>query len=208
MNSIASLSKKLAVIMGITSLATLTSFTHAPKAMSDGIHVDRPFEWTVQIDTKQLKNQFQYNSSELKELVKAKMTYYKMTDEDNKTDYEDLWYAKAKTLGMERHHKLEITQGDAICIKVKHIGEYTSYDEQRASGKAVMKVVLDAAVNKNMIATIKVPMTSFHTIAQEIENYHFSPAPSGSPESPVDSDLNLFLESEPAGLSQSFAHMH
>lgn len=208
MNSIANWSKKLSILIGITSVSAAVATLFAITPANSTEHVDRPFEWTVQIDTKQLKNQFQYNSSELKELVKAKMTFYKMTDEDNKTDYEDLWYAKAKTLGMERHHKLDITQGDAICIKVKHIGDYTSYDEQRASGKAVMKVVLDAAVNKNMVATIKVPMTSFHTIAQEIENYHFSAAPGGSPETPVDADLTLFLESEPVGLTQSFVHMH
>lgn len=208
MNRIVAMSKKLTILLGITSIAGAATLAFAPIAECSGDHVDRPFEWTVEIDTKQLKNQFQYNSSELKELVKAKMSYYKMTDEDNKTEYEDLWYAKAKTLGMERHHKLDITQGDAICIKVKHIGEYTSYDEQRASGKAVMKAVLDAAVNKNMVATIKVPMTSFHTIAAEIENYHFAPAPASTPDNPVDSDMNLFLESEPAGLTQSFAHMH
>lgn len=171
-------------------------------------HVERPYEWTIEIDTQQLKQQFQYNSSELKELVKAKLFYYKVANEEEKTDYQDLWYAKAKSLGMERHHKLEIDQGDAIAIKVKHLGEYTSYDEQRAAGKAVVKTILDANLNKNMVATIKVPLTSFTTIASELQNYQFSPAPGGGADMPIDSDINLFMESEPVGLTQAFCHYH
>lgn len=206
MNSLAKLSKHFSLLLGLASIAGAT-FLFQPTANS-AENLDRPFDWTVEIDTKPMKNQFQYTGSELKELIKAKVSFYKMSDEDNKTDYEDLWYAKSKTLGMERHHKLDITQGDAVCIKVKHLGDSTSYDEQRSAAKAVMKMVLDTTINKNMVATIKVPASSFSTISAEIQNYNFVPAGPSSPDNPVDSDLNLFLESEPSGQTQSFNHLH
>lgn len=199
------MNKSTVALLSALAIVGSTSFFKPAVATEK---VERPFEWTIQIDTSQLKNQFQYNSSELKETIKAKLSFYKISSESEKTPYEDIWYAKAKTLGMERHNKLETTPGDAIAIKVVHSGEYPSYDEQRAAGKAVMKAVLDASLHKNMIATIKVPMTSFHTIVAEIQNYHFYPTSSESADNPIDSDLNLFVESEPAGMTQSLMHLN
>lgn len=178
------------------------------KAGASGQQVQRPYEWTIQINTQQLDRQFQYNTSDIKDVVKASVQYYPMNDQDSKVDYEDLWYSKARSLGLERHHKLEIKQGDAVAIRVQHKTNSAPLDEQRAAGKAIMKAIVDANRNKNMVATIKVPLASFHNISSEIQNYHFSPVSDSGGEEPINSDMNLFLESEPAGLTQSFAHFH
>lgn len=192
----------LATACGIIGTSISMSVLAAPQ-------ISKPFEWTIEIKTQELPGQFQYNTSSIKDVVKAQMQYFSKDHEDVKTLYEDLWYARTKSLGMERHHKLEIKQGDAVAIRVLHKEDSPSQDERRAAGKAVMKAVLDANLNKNMVATIKVPTNSFYTISSEIQNYHFSPAPSGGGgETPIDSDMNLFLESEPAGLSQEFVHYH
>ncbi len=168
--------------------------------------ISKPFEWTIEIKTESVPRQFQYNTSGIKDVVKAKMQYYSMDHVDDKTDYESLWYSHSKALGMERHHKMEIKQGDAVAIRVLHKDASTNNDERRAAGKAVVKAVLDANLNKNMVATIKVPSSSFYEISSELQNYHFSPSPDSGDETPINSDMNLFLESEPSGMTQSFVH--
>lgn len=201
------MNKTVLSLLAAISLSAVMNLSPSADA-APAIHVARPYEWTVQIQTEKLPRQFQYNSSMIKEVVKARMHYYSMDDQDHKTLYEDLWYASAKTLGLERHHKLEVKQGDALAIRVLHKNPAAPEDEQRAAGKAVMKAVLDANINRNMVATIKVPMASFNVIASEIQNYDFAVAPEGMGETPIASDMNLFLESEPAGLTRSFVHYH
>ncbi len=199
-----------ATLAFITTLGIMSSGAMALKAVAaPGLGISKPYEWTIEIKTKPVERQFQYTGSSIKDVVKAELSYYSMDDQDHKTAYEDLWYASSKTLGLERHHKLELKQGDAVAISVKHEKPSPSTDEKRAAGKAVMKAVLDANINKNMVATIKVPYDSFSTISNEILEYHFSPAPSGGGvETEIDSDMNLFIESVPAGLHKSFVHYH
>lgn len=192
--------------IAIATAIGITSSIMAIKATAAGPVLSHPYEWTVQINTQELQHQFQYNTSSISQVVKASLEYYEMDDQDHKTKYEDLWYSNAKALGMERHHKLELKQGDWVAIKVKHKNGYAPLDEQRAAGKAVMKAVLEIVRNKNMVATIKVPASSFHTISSEIQNYHFSPVSESGSETPIESDMNLFLESEPEGSRQAFVH--
>lgn len=199
------MNRKLISLIACSSIA-LSAAASLNANAAPAVHVARPFEWTIEISTQKLPHQFQYTGSALKEVVKASLNYYSMEDQAHKTPYEDLWYAGMKTLGLERHHKLEITQGDAIAIRVVHKNPGAPTDEQIAAGKAVMKALLDANINRNMVATIKVPQSSFYTIASEIQNYDFSPAPAGGADMPVDSDMNIFLESEPAAYTQSFVH--
>lgn len=195
----------LSVIATIIGITNFTGYSSVEARDS----VSRPYEWTVEISTEQVPKQFQYQGSSLTKVVKTQIQYYPIDNTSNKTAYEDLWYSNAKPIGLERHNKLDMKQGDAVAIRVLHKAPGTApLDEQRSAGKAVMKAIVDSNINKNMVATIKVPMDSFHTIESEIQNYHFSPAPSGGGENPISSDMNLFLESEPAGLTQSFVHYH
>lgn len=201
-------SNKIAITLTACAALSMAAVSLPDASAAPSIHVGRPYEWTLQIQTEKLPAQFQYNGSNLKEIVKARMHYYSMEDQEQKVLYEDLWYSKSKSLGMERHHKLEMKKGDAIAIRVLHKNPSASEDEQKAAGKAVMKAIMDANINRNMVATIKVPISSFSEISAEIQNYNFSLAPTGMGETPIASDLNLFLESEPAGLTQSFVHYH
>lgn len=200
------MNKRIMALLAATGI--IAAGASLMKASAAGQQVSRPYEWTIQIETQKLDRQFQYNTSDLKDIVKAGIRYYPMDQQDSKVDYEDIWYSKARALGLERHHKLEIKQGDAVAIRVQHKSDSPVLEEQQAAGKAIMKAIVDANRNKNMVATIKVPLASFQNISSEIQNYHFSPVSDSGSEDPINSDMNLFLESEPAGLTQSFAHFH
>lgn len=198
--------KAMAIAAAVLGFMSVANFTQKCSALPPPI--SRNYQWTIEIDTQQIPRQFQYNGSVLTQVVKAQARYFSSTDPSTQTQYETMWYSNGRSLGMERQNKLQIRQGDTIAIIVVHKSGSAQSDEQRAAAKAIMKMVVDANLNKNMVATIKVPIESFSTIAQEFQNYRFSPMTDNSSEDPTSSDLNLFLESVPAGSSQEFAHLH
>ena len=188
------------------ALAAIASMS-MPSAHAAAPGLNQPHDWTIEIRTKEMPLHFEYQGSTLRPLVKADLKFWKMSDEDNKKAYQYLWYANGKTLGLERKGKLTITEGDAIGIKVVHDDNSPVEEERRAAGKAIMRAVLDAQINHNMIAAVKVPIGSFNSIIAEIQNYNFHPA-SESPNEELHSDMNLFIESEPEGLKQTLYHFN
>lgn len=192
-----------AVVGALLAIASVTSqVTAAP-----GIQVGQPYDWTIEIQTKNLPQEFRYAGSELRPVVKTEMTYYPMSNQDNKTKFQDLWYGNDKALGMERHHKMEITKGEAVAIKVVHEDDSTSLEEMKAAGRAIMRAVLDANLNGNMVALVKVPSSSFNTISSTIQEYHFEPTPDNV-DKPQNIDMTIFLEGDTPDLKQALSHYH
>lgn len=195
MNRLAGMSYALAAL---TSVSMLVATQAAPM-------LSRPHDWTIEIKTKEMPLHFQYQGSTLKQLVKAELKFYSATEEENKTTYEYLWFANDKALGLERKSKLNIKEGDAIAIRVLHADDSPNQEEKRAAGKAIMRAFLDAQINHNMVATVKVPVASFDAILSEIQEYNFHPA-SEAPDEEVHADISLFVESEPEGQRQTLYH--
>jgi hypothetical protein len=189
------------------ALSIISSAAYSPEA-SAVPPIARTYDWTIEIDTQELPRQFQYTGSALTQVVKAEVLYYSGNDQSHATKYETLWYSNGHTLGLERQNKLQIRQGDAIAIDVVHKSSSAQLDEQRAAARAIMKALIDANINKNMVATIKVPLGSFSGISQEIQNYRFTPVSDSSSEDPTASNFNIYMESKPAGVFQQFAHLH
>ena len=199
--------------IAIAAAIMVSTLGAASKASAQN-QINHPYAWTIEIDTQEVPLQFQYSGSALTQVVKTQLQFYSNSNPPptptsaTLTLYESLWFSNGKSLGLERQNKLQIRQGDSIAILVVHKNGSAQPDEQIAAAKAIMKAVVDANLNKNMVATIKVPMASFSTISQQIQNYHFAPIVASSSEDPTQSDLNLFLESVPPGMTQGLAHVH
>lgn len=191
--------------LGLSMAASLLALA-AVKA-APGAIVSRPYDWTVEITTKQLTHEFRYHNSQLNPVIKADLVYFDNDHEDHKVKYESLWYAHDKALGLERLHDFAVSQGEAIAIRVKH-SDGAGVEEQKASARAVMRAVLDANLNRNMVAVVKVPHGAFDTISSTIQEYDLQPTPENAGEEGLDVDLTVFLESEPAGQTVSLSHFH
>ncbi len=202
-----------ATVFSITLASGLSPDNIAPKAQAAAPGpISHTFNWTIEIDTQEMPRQFQYRGSTLKQVVKTQLQFYSQNNQNAKTAYEDIWYSNGRSLGMERHGSLAIKQGDAIAITVVHtVKTNVPLDEQQAAGKAAMKAFVDANLNQNMVATIKVPAASFQTISSVLQGYNFTPVTynAGDPETAVNSDMNIFLEAyDPVGQVQTLAHLH
>lgn len=182
-------------------LGTLTACMTLLLSQSTGLcsFDQKPYDWTMDIKTQQLERQFDYPGSTLKPVVKTEMQYYPTAAEDTKTKYEYIWYANGKPLGLERLHKLEITEGDGISIRVLHKTNSPTSGEFKAAANAVLRVLVDAYLNKNAVVTVRVPADSFNGITNELRNNPHINTGWGGADDPVDSSLPIFVQAEPSG---------
>jgi hypothetical protein len=191
---------KFAAVLVACTLAGLSG----PRAQADG--VNRPFDWLVNIQTQQLSRQFEYQGSTLKPVVKTSMNYFEDSDPNKSTDYEYIWYHDAKPLGVEKLNKFALRSGDAIAINVQHKNLPATPAEPKAAANAIIHVVLDAYLNRNSVALVKVPFDSFDAIVSELQAEHFELQNDNGADSPNPTGVNIFVASDPPGKSNSFTY--
>ncbi|MBX9938333.1 MAG: hypothetical protein K2Y32_03740 [Candidatus Obscuribacterales bacterium] len=165
--------------------------------------VSYPYDWMVEIKSKPLIRQFQFSGSQLKQVEKLDIHYHPAKDSETKTQYEYLWYSKGKALGLEKNRKFDLPEGEGVAIRVTHSAVPTE-GEKKACAGGILRVALDAFLNKNPVVQVRLPHSSFNEIANRLEELGMQVAP----DSPDDfsggysSNLTLYLYSEPDGLKR------
>lgn len=166
--------------------------------------VQRPFDWTVVIQTQQLDRQFEYQGSTLKPVVETKVLYYHNEDSSNSQPYETMWYHDGKALGLERLHNFGIDKGDGLAVNIIHKTSSPTIEEKRSAAAALLHIVLDAYRNKNAVQLVTVPAGSFDELSNELQNKHnFITQTGNSTDHPISTGINLFLQSDPPGRTQT-----
>lgn len=199
------LKRAVAAIITVASIASAIVLSASQSAKAD--LVDLPYDWVVQLETKPLKKQFEYAGSVFKPVDKVDVKYHPSKEQDNKTAYEQIWYHDGKPLGLERLHKFELPEGDGIAIEVKHKQGTSTSGEEKAAANAILRITLDAYLNKNPVALVRLPSDSFYDISAQLQQQGMMVAPDSSGvdgfATPVESSVTLFLVSEPEGIKQT-----
>ena len=172
----------------------------APKVVAGGM-VPAPYDWVIEINTKPLQRQFQFQGSSLKKIEKIEVKYYPSKDDSSKTDYEYLWFSAGKALGLEKQREFDLPQGEGLAIKVKHLKDIATTEEKKATANAILRLALDSVLNKNPINLVQLPASSFTDIANELQNEGMIPAPDDGNDfgGGYSANLTLNLFSEPEG---------
>lgn len=184
-----------ALLVASTLLGTMTSL--AP-AFADGM-VSFPYDWVLELKTKPLTRQFEYQGSTLKKIEKVLVEYHPAKDADTKTAYEYLWYNGGKALGMEKQRKFDLPQGEGVAIRVSHMNGSSTEGENKAAANAILRLALDTYLNKNPIVQVRLPAETFNDIANHLVSLGMQVAPEGVEDGAYSSNLTLFLYSEPDG---------
>ncbi|MBC7998341.1 MAG: hypothetical protein IAF58_10380 [Leptolyngbya sp.] len=173
----------------------------APQFATADNMVDVTYDWVVQVQTQELKRQFEYQGSTLNPIQKLEVQWYPPKKEDEKTPYEHLWYHDGRAYGMEKQHKLDLPEGEAIAIEIKHKNQDATASEKKAAANAIVRLALDAYINKNPVPTIKVPIDSFGAVSSHLQSMgFFDPSSNGSDfEEGYKSVMTLNLYSVPEG---------
>lgn len=165
--------------------------------------VDLPYDWVIQVETTELKRQFDYQGSGLKPIEKLEVVWYPTKDQNKKTKYELLYYHDGRPFGMEKLHKMEIDQGDGVAIEIKHKDNNATESEKKDAGNAIFRLALDAYLNRNPLAAVKVPIDSFDTVSDKLKNlgFHDSKDDAGglNTTEQFKSDMSITLVSVPEG---------
>jgi hypothetical protein len=132
-----------------------------------------PYDWVLQVETTQLKRQFEYKGSTLNPVEKLEVVWYPTKDQNKKTKYELMYYHEGRPFGMEKLHKLEIDQGDGVAIEIKHKDNNASEAEKKDAANAVLRLALDAYLNRNPLAAVKVPADSFESVSDKLKELGF-----------------------------------
>lgn len=177
--------------------------TQIPALCAD--HLDRPYDWNLNIETSKLEHQFEYAGSQLQNVVETKTDYYysgsqpvddRHPDEDHKIKYQNLWYCNTRPLGLERMHAFDLDQGDGVAIRVKHKVGDGSEREYKAAADSILRVMLDSLVNKNPVVIVYLPDGApYDEIIQALRNKGALDAPPHSEDNPLmSSAVNIFIK--------------
>ncbi|MBI4533030.1 MAG: hypothetical protein HY711_03705 [Candidatus Melainabacteria bacterium] len=173
----------------------------------------REYEWIIEIQTEELPQFLNYPGSTLKPMVKATISYSQTTPAGlsvipNKAiRYEDFYYKACTPLGCKRLRTFGIPPGDGTAIRLKHKLSPGSSWEACAGANAIVRILLDAYLNGNPVATVLVPASSFSMVVQELHRENFYAAADAPPDEPVFSSIVLYLESEPSGNRQTMNYV-
>ncbi|MCC6976816.1 MAG: hypothetical protein IT343_00740 [Candidatus Melainabacteria bacterium] len=179
------------------------SFNPHPASADDQVVL--PYDWVIQVDTIRLKRQFEYSGSTLNPIEKLEVSWHPVDKKDDVKKYESMWFHDGKAVGMEKVRKLDIEKGEGVAIEVKHKESNATEAEKKAVANAIIRLTLDAYLNKNTVAAVKVPKESFSGISNRIQEFGFHIAEEKAGDSQVQytSDMTVTLISVPEGEKQT-----
>lgn len=160
----------------------------------------RPYEWLITVETEDVSKPDGDKDSALNPIVKAQVAYCKLNKQDW-TKYENVWFCKGKTFGIERQTTLDIGRGTSAAIKISHKDQIPSESDFKAAAKSILKILLDVRLSGNTLQTVIVPDDSFNAIADELHNEHFERMilPYGAP---CHLTAGLYLQNESVSRSE------
>ncbi len=163
---------KILKISALPAIACLL-LSFAPQHATAENGVELPYDWVIQVETDQLKRQFEYKGSTLNPVERLEVTWYSTKDKTKKTKYELMYYHDGRPFGMEKLHKMDIDQGDGVAIEIKHKGNSATEAEKKDAGNAIFRLALDAYLNRNPLAAVKVPVDSFDAVSDKLQDLGF-----------------------------------
>lgn len=199
--------KSVALALAISTLLV------GPLAVHSQSQFVREYDWIIEIETEELPQFLNYPGSTLKPMLKAAVSYSQTASAaagvipKKAIRYQDFYYKACTPLGSRRFQTFGIPPGDGTAIRLKHKLSPGSSYETCAGANAIVRILLDAYVNGNPVATVLVPASSFNMVVQELHRENFYATSDAPPDEPVFSSIVLRLESEPAGTGQTMNYV-
>lgn len=180
--------------------------TFAPLHGQAEDHVDLPYDWVMKVETQQLKRQFEYKGSTLNPVEKLEVSWHPTKDENKVTKYEYLYYHEGRPFGMEKLRRLDMAQGEGLAIEIKHKDGDGTEAEKKGAANAAFRLALDAYLNKNPLAAVKVPIASFDVVSNQLISLGFHDAQNEGGNDfneGAKTDMTIYLYSVPDGKKQT-----
>lgn len=162
-------------------------------------------DYVLQAETALAPRTFEHESFSLKSIVKSAVSVYPTNAKNEISPYENLWFHDGKPIGLERRTELKIPADKNVGIKVVQ-SPCASFDESKAAGNTIMRLVLDILKNHDKVTIVSVPSASYTNILMELQRRKMSVMPPGE-KAPETAKLKFKLESESTGMKQEVYFM-
>lgn len=146
-------------------LAKAIMFAAAIQAANPALCLAGDDDWTIQMETQELKQQFQYRGTMLPTVAKVNVSYGRNAGDQKM--FARLWYYDGKPIGLERLGTFGLTKAEGAIIEVRH-KDQAEIQQEKGTANAILRVLLNAYHNSNAIAYIKLPEDSFEEICDEL----------------------------------------
>lgn len=135
--------------------------------------VSRPqCEDLIYVRAQEQKGFLDFPGSPFKSMVKVTITYRSVKDDTMGDErlYEDLWYQGQNPLGCRRYRDFDLRPKDRVFVYLTA----SSPAELSASANALVRILLDANLNRDAIVGVAVPAESFWPLVDcmEVENFY------------------------------------
>ncbi len=157
-------------------------------------------DFVIQAETGMTPRTFEHESFTLKSIVKSSVSFYPSNAKSDISAYENLWYHDGQPIGLERSSMLKIPADKNVGIKIVQ-SPCAGYDESRAAGNTILRLVLDILKNHDKVASVSVPSASYTNVLMELQRRRMSVMPPGE-KAPEAAKIKFKLESESTGLTQ------
>lgn len=157
-------------------------------------------DYVLQAETAMTPRTFEHESFSLRSIVKAAVSVYPANAKNQISGYESIWFQDGSPIGLERASTLKIPADKNVQIKVVQ-SPCATFDESKAAGNTIMRLVLDILKNHDKVAVVSVPSASYTNILMELQRRRMSVMPPGE-KAPESAKVKFKLESESTGMSQ------
>jgi hypothetical protein len=134
------------------------------------------YDNVVELQCDELKNYISYSGTKLNAVVKVRVECRKDTRNNRAAPllrYEDLWYQKSAPLGSKKYGSLPIEERSQVAIFVKSKLGLMSDAEIAACASTLVRLRLELTLNRNLVATIRVPNQSLEGLVCELRKQNF-----------------------------------
>jgi hypothetical protein len=134
------------------------------------------FDDVIVLDCEERPNHLKFSGSKLNPLVRVRVSVRCDTKNNqfaSETKYQDLWFHQADPVGCKRFITNPVKERHEIGIFLKQGADNMNDTEIAACASALIRLRLEANLNKNQILTVRIPNNIFERLKIELAKQNF-----------------------------------
>lgn len=134
------------------------------------------YDDVIELNCEERPDYMNYAESKLVSIVQIEVDCHCDTKHNQSAPakkYENLYYTKSRPIGCKHFTAFPIKEHDQVAIFVRSSSGTLSRAEIAACANALVRLCLETSLNKNQVATTRIPNAAMSDLILELEKQHF-----------------------------------
>jgi len=134
------------------------------------------YDDVLELDCEEKPGYMKFAGAQLTPVVRVRVTCRKDTRSNQyapEEKYEDLWFKNSETIGCNRFIENPVKERHRIAIFMKQDAGSLTDAEIAACASALIRLRLESCLNRNLLATVRVPHNIFERMKIELSKQNF-----------------------------------